>query len=132
MDRLFVLIIYMYHYINTHVMLIANLIPGCTYASGVFTIPVTALNNILLNDVTAKDSAELLVYSLLQAIYEKQQLGSLSQPLIALEVSNKAVQSSVWESPANTFNNCTLVSYLTSFNFSSSTLENGNNITVLP
>jgi hypothetical protein len=112
-------------------MLTSVAIPGCSWAAGTWTITTSALNNVLQNDVTQKNSIELLCYSLLQCIFEKQQLATLTQPQIAMEISNKATQTSVWEAPVNTFNNCTLISFLASFNFSSATLENGNNISSL-
>ena len=107
---------------------IATVIPGASYASGTFSIPWTALNAILSNDVTAVDNFEKLLYALLQCVNEKQILGSVTQPTLACEVANKAVQTGQWEYPANTFSDVTLVNFLAAFNFSTSLLENGTNI----
>jgi hypothetical protein len=53
----------MYVRIHQYIMVaIATLLPGCSYASGTFTVPVSALNAALINDMTASDSAEKLIY----------------------------------------------------------------------
>lgn len=96
---------------------IATLLPGCSYSSGTFSIPVSALNSVLSTDMTASDSAEKLIYGLLECLQEKQLAGTLSQRGAAVEVANKSVTSSVWEKTLNTFSNITLVNYLVSFAF---------------
>lgn len=112
-------------------MLTSTFLPGASYSAGVWTIPATALNAVLDNTITGKDSAELLIYSLLQCLFEKQNEGSLSQPHTAVEVSAKNSTQSVWESSTNVFSNCYLTSYLVSFNFTTAVTESGNNIAVL-
>ena len=113
-------------------VLVNTLLPGCSYSAGVFSIPVTALNAILANDITAADSGERLVYGLLQALYERQTANLLTQPTGAVEISAKSSTSDgVWELTTNNFTTCTTISYLVTFPFSSSTLENGNNISVI-
>ena len=105
---------------------IATLLPGCSYASGTFTVPVSAL------DMTASDSAEKLIYGLLESLQELQTVGTLSQRSAAVEISNKSVQSSVWEKTLNVFSNVTLISYLVSFAFDSGpSFENANGLSVI-
>jgi hypothetical protein len=111
---------------------IATLLPGCSYASGTFTVPVSALNAALINDMTASDSAEKLIYGLLESLQELQTVGTLSQRSAAVEISNKSVQSSVWEKTLNVFSNVTLISYLVSFAFDTGpSLENANGLSVI-
>ena len=73
---------------------------------------------------------EQLAYALLEILYEKYQAGSLAQYQVAAEVSNKVVQSSIFEKSQNVFSNCTLVSMLTSFCFETTavTSESASNI----
>jgi hypothetical protein len=109
---------------------IATIVPGASYASGVYTIPVTALNSAMLRSFTANGSFEQLAYALLEILYEKYQAGALAQYQVAAEVSNKVIQSSIFEKTQNVFSNCTLVSMLTSFCFetTATTAESATNI----
>jgi hypothetical protein len=109
---------------------IATIIPGASYANSTYTIPVTALNSALLKPFVANGSFEQICYSLLEILYEKYQAGSLAQYQVAAEVSNKVVQSSIFEKSQNVFSNCTLVSMLTSFCFetTATTTESATNI----
>lgn len=111
---------------------IGTLIPGCTYSSGTFSIPVSALNNVLSTDMTASDSAEKLIYGLLECLQEKQLLGSLTQRGAAVEVANKSCSSSVWEKSLNVFSNVTQIAYLVAFAFDSGpSLESGDGLSVI-
>lgn len=111
---------------------IATLIPGASYSSGTFSIPVSAMNNILSTDMTASDSAEKLIYGLLECCQEKQLLGSLTQRGAAVEVANKSVTSSVWEKSLNVFSNVTLVNFLVSLSFDTGpSLESGDGLSVI-
>jgi hypothetical protein len=76
-----------------------------------------------------------MMYGLLQSLHELQtvlQVGTLSQRTAAVEISNKSVQSSVWEKTLNVFSNVTLISYLVSFAFDTGpSLENANGLAVI-
>jgi hypothetical protein len=98
---------------------IAQLIPGCSFASGTYSIPVSALNAILTSPMsTSVDSGAALIYGLLEALYQQQQSGVLSNYQAAVSIDNKTSQRSVYETAQNTFSSVSLVSYLTSFPFS--------------
>jgi hypothetical protein len=93
---------------------------------------VSALNAALINDMTASDSAEKLIYGLLESLQELQTVGALTQTRAAVEISNKSVQSSVWERTTNVFSNVTLISYLVSFACDTGpSFENANGISVI-
>jgi hypothetical protein len=73
-----------------------------------------------------------MMYGLLQSLHELQTVGTLSQRTAAVEISNKSVQSSVWEKTLNVFSNVTLISYLVSFAFDTGpSLENANGLAVI-
>ena len=111
---------------------IASVIPGASYASGTFTIPVSALNNLLSSQFTASDSLEKLTYALLEIVHQGQIAGTVTQRNLAFEVSSKSASTSVWEKILNTFSNVHIVSYLTTFSLDvGPSLENANNITPL-
>jgi hypothetical protein len=82
-----------------------------------FRFPSDSGRSALINDITASDSAEKLIHGVLESLQELQTVGTLSQHSAAVEISNKSVQSSVWEKPLNVFSNVTLISYLISFAF---------------
>lgn len=111
---------------------IESLIPGASFSSNVFTIPVSALNAKLANDISGSNSAEKLYYALLQLLLDEQEAGTLSQPQVAMEIGNKSHQRSVWEEQTNVFSSCNLTSFLVSFNMSTNPVESGNDITQLP
>ena len=52
-------------------MLIASLVPGASYTSGTFTIPLSALARNSGLTITATDSVEKLLYALLQIMSVK-------------------------------------------------------------
>jgi hypothetical protein len=82
---------------------VATLLPGCSYASGTFTVPVSALNAALINDMTASDSAEKLIYGLLESLQELQTVGTLSQRSAAVDISNKAYRAVLGRNYKTTF-----------------------------
>jgi hypothetical protein len=109
-------------------MLMNTFIAGSSFSAGAWHIPVSAVNSVLTTSVTGKDSAELLIFSLLEVLYQRQKDGVLSQPTIAIECSNRATQASVWEEAPNTFSNCDLLSWLVSVNLDSTPVISGNDI----
>ena len=98
-------------------MLIASLVPGASYTSGTFTIPLSALTTSSGLTITASDSVEKLVYALLQTMSVKAIAGTLTQVNAGVEVSSRSSTSSVWETSTNNFAPITLVSFLTSLAF---------------
>jgi hypothetical protein len=113
--------------------LTATALPGATFSANVWTIPLTALNAVLANDMTGTvDSFERLVYGLLQVVQERQAAGQLTAPTIAMSIDNKQITSSVYETTTNNFVPVQLVSFLSSFAFTNTTtIENGNSIVAL-
>jgi hypothetical protein len=102
-------------------MLISVAIPGASYSAGVFSIPWTALNTILTNDGSAVDSFERLIEALVTTIIEKTTSGAFTQPLLGVEVSSTSLGTGVWETPANTFSQHTLLSTVLTFDMGTST-----------
>jgi hypothetical protein len=96
-------------------MLISAAIPGASYASGVYTIPISALNTILTQDINSMDSFERLVFALLQVIYEKQTAGTFAQPTCGVEISSTSLSSGTWETSTNVFADRLLSNFLVSF-----------------
>jgi len=113
-------------------MLSSALLPGASFSSNQWVIPVSSLNSVLANDIVGKDSIELLIHSLLSALDEAQTAGAVKQVNCAAEVSNRSLGRSTWEESQNVFSNCVLSSFLVSFNLSTSPSESGNDITTLP
>jgi hypothetical protein len=109
-------------------MLLNTFLPGASYSAGAWHIPVSAVNSVLTSSVTGKDSAELLIFSLLEVLYQRQKDGFLTQPTISLECSNRAIGQSVWEEAPNNFSNCDLLSWLVSVNLDSSPSISRNDI----
>lgn len=109
---------------------IATVFPGATYSSstGAFTIPYTALNASLTNAMTPEDSAEKLVYGMLQTVFEKQLSGEIDQTNLSFETTRSSSYGS-WEVTRSSFSgNLPLVNFLTTFVFSTVPVEDGDNI----
>jgi hypothetical protein len=109
-------------------MKVSTVIPGASYASSTFSIPFSAINAILTTPITSEDSVEKLLFGLLEVVYTRQKDGFLSQPLISVEVSNRAAQQSVWEETPNLFSTADILSHLVSFNFDVGPTFSGNNL----
>jgi hypothetical protein len=98
---------------------LSQIIPGCTYASGTWSIPASALNAILSSPIsTSVDNGAAFLYSLLECIYVQQQNGTLQNYQAAVSCDAKNSTKSVYEISQNTFSSVSLVSYLISFPFS--------------
>ncbi len=77
---------------------IAQLFPGCSFASGVYSIPVSALNSILTSPMsTSVDSGASLVYALLESLWQQQQSGVLQNFMAAVSIDAKNSTKSVYE-----------------------------------
>jgi hypothetical protein len=97
---------------------LAQLIPGCTFSSGAWTIPASALNAYLTTPMsTSTDNGAALVYALLEALYQQTQSGILVNSAAAVSIDAKNSTKSVYETTPNTFTSVSLVSYLVSFPF---------------
>ena len=100
---------------------IETLIPGCSYSSGTFSIPISALNTALTNDwTTAANDAGRLIYCLLQILEDEMEAGNVTQINCSAEVSSSSVASSTWLTSTDTYTDCTLRSKIVSFPFSDS------------
>ncbi len=98
---------------------IASLIPGASFASGVYSIPVSSLNAILTSPMsTTIDSGASFVYAVLECLFQQQQSGVLQNYMAAVSIDAKNSTKSVYEVSQNTFQSVSLVSYLASFPFS--------------
>jgi hypothetical protein len=117
--------------LNTE-MKISTLCPGCTFSSSSFNISFSAINAVLTTPITSEDSVEKLLFGLLEVVYTRQKDGFLSQPLISVEVSNRAAQQSVWEETTGVFSNADILSHLVSFNFDTGPTFSGNNLHPTP
>jgi hypothetical protein len=94
-------------------MLIGTLIPGATYSSGTFSIPISSLNSILSSDWTVTgDSAERLYFALLECLRIKCLAGTVTQPLLGMEIGQRAVSDGIIETASGTFTNQTVYSYV--------------------
>ena len=99
---------------------ISQLIPGCTFSSGTYTIPVSALNAYLTTAMSSTvDSGAALIYALLEVLNQQTQSGVLVNSGAAVSIDAKNSTKSVYETTPNTFTSVSLVSYLTSFPFTS-------------
>ena len=109
---------------------IEQLIPGCTWSAGVYTIPVSALNAYLTTPMTTTvDQGAELIYALLETLYQQTQSGILVNSAAAVSIDAKNSTRSVYETTPNTFTSAALISYLCSFPFSvGPSTEQGNNI----
>jgi hypothetical protein len=95
---------------------IGTVFPGCSYAAGTFTIPISALNATLATDWnTSTDSFERLLYALTAGLRQLNQDGTLTQPACFAEVSNSSVSQSLWETGTNVFEQKTLQNFVVSF-----------------
>jgi hypothetical protein len=109
---------------------LAQLIPGCTYSAGAWTIPASALNAYLTTAMsTTVDNGAELIYALLEVLYQQTQSGTLVNSAAAVSIDAKNSTRSVYETVPNTFTNVALVSYLVSFPFATGgSTEQPNNI----
>ena len=111
---------------------IESFLPGATFNSSTstFTIPVSAINAVIANPLpTGTNSAAMLYYGLLEALYEMTNNGLISNSQIALSSDNKSVQRSIYETQANTFTSCTLCSFVVSIPFQTAgSLESASGI----
>jgi len=115
----------------TILMPIATLIPGASYSSGTYTIPISALNTALTNDWTSSsDDASRLIYCLLQILEDAGTAGTVTQQNCSCEVSSSSVASSTWESTTDTYVDVTLRSKIVSFAFDE-TITSGDPDTLL-
>lgn len=96
-------------------MIISTAVPGCTYSAGVYTLPISALNTILTNDLTVEDSFEKLVFGLCQVLLEKQESGAFTQTNLSCEIGNHSVTRGIWETSTNSYSTKTLQNFLVSF-----------------
>ena len=97
---------------------LAQIIPGCTYSSGAWTVPAAALNQILTTPMTTTvDNGAEFVYSLLQCLNILTQNGTLTNSSAAVSIDNVSRTRSVYECVPNTFSNVNLTSILVSFPF---------------
>lgn len=94
-------------------MLISEFLPGASYSADAFTVPYSALNAVMTQPMTAGDSAEKLLYGLLEALKRS----AISQPDAAMEVSSKSSGQSIWETTQGVFSDVKLVSYVVCFPF---------------
>jgi hypothetical protein len=113
-------------------MKVSTLIPNSSYSSGTFSISFTAINSILTTPITAEDSVEKLYFGLLELLFERQKTGFVTQPLLSMEISNRAAQSGVFEETTGVFSNAELLSHLITFNFDSGPTFSGNNLHPTP
>lgn len=121
-------------------MLISAFVPGCSYAttgsvsisSPTYIIPVSGINALLGSaSIGTGDSAERLLYGLIQALYVKQQAASINQTNLGVEVSNKSLSRNIWESSVNVFSDVTLANFLVSCNMgATSVAEDPSNLVV--
>ena len=103
-------------------MLIANALPGASYAAGVFSIPWTAISSATTNDVaSAVDSYEKFLFGLLMAHYERQNSGAITQVNCAIEIANVSISSGSFETATNVFSDVTLHNFLVSASLGTST-----------
>lgn len=123
-------------------VLIASFLPGASYAttgtvsiaSASYIIPVSAINTAIsaTGVLGTGDSAERLIYGLNEALYQKVQAGTYTQPTLGIECSNKTIQRAVWEATAGTFANTNLVSHLISTNVTGTVIhEDPSNISAI-
>ncbi|KAG5185418.1 hypothetical protein JKP88DRAFT_289283 [Tribonema minus] len=121
---------------------VATFLPGATYAttgtvsisSASYVIPVSAINTVIsgTGSIGTGDSAERLLYGLLQVLYTKNQAGTTGQPQLGCEVANKNITKGVWETTTNVFANVNLVNFLVSNNFGTNALgEDPSNLQVV-
>lgn len=114
-------------------MLLSTLIPSTTYSSGTYSLSWTNINSALTaaggSTISAGDSAERLIYALLQLIQLRQNNGTLTDPLIGMKVSNSGItQSSSWETSTANYTTCDIQSMVAAFRLTNSTLQAGANV----
>lgn len=109
---------------------LSQIIPGATYSSGTWSISASALNAILTSPIsTTVDNGAAFIYAILEVLYQQQQSGQLQNYMAAVSIDAKQSSKSVYETAQNTFTNVSLVSYLTSFPFTTGgSNENVSNI----
>ena len=121
---------------------ISSFLPGASYAttgtvtitSPSYVVPVSAINAVISTTgaLGTGDSGERLIYGLLQALWTKNQAGTLGQPQMGCEVANKSLSKAVWETSANNWSQVSLVNFLISLNLGTNALaEDPSNIQVV-
>ncbi|KAG5189037.1 hypothetical protein JKP88DRAFT_243299 [Tribonema minus] len=103
-------------------------------SSASYIIPVSAINAVIsgTGSIGTGDSAERLLYGLLQALYTRNQAGTITQPSMGCEIANKNITKSVWEGTLNNFANVNLVNFLVSHNLGTNALnEDASNLQVV-
>lgn len=119
---------------------IAAFLPGASYATTVpvtissasYVVPVSAINTAISPlTLGTGDSAERLLYGLLQALYTKNQNGSIGQAQLGCEVSGKSLTKGIYEATAGNFTTVSLVNFLVSHNLGTNALnEDPSNLQV--
>ncbi|KAG5188214.1 hypothetical protein JKP88DRAFT_287670 [Tribonema minus] len=101
---------------------IATFLPTAAYAttgtvsisSASYIIPVSAINAVIsgTGSIGTGDSAERLLYGLLQTLWTRNQAGTAGQPQLGCEVANKNITKGVWEATTNNFSQVNLINHL--------------------
>jgi hypothetical protein len=107
---------------------VSTILPGSSYASGVFTIPWTSLNAILTTPITPIDSFEAMLFAITEALYQRQTDGFITQPTVSCEISNRQYNKGVWEETAGLFSSADLLSTLITYDLDTSPSFSGNSI----
>ena len=77
---------------------LSAIIPGCSWSSGVYTIPVSALNAILTSPMsTTVDSGAGFIYSILECLFQQQNSGVLQNYMASISIDAKNSTKSVYE-----------------------------------
>jgi hypothetical protein len=82
--------------------------------------------------MTASDSAEKLLFGLLEALHARTKDGFLTQVNCSVSPDARSSSQSVTETAENVFSNTDLLTHQVSFAFSTGPTFNGNNIRVTP
>jgi hypothetical protein len=107
---------------------VSTVLPGASYASGVFSIPWTSLNAILTTPITPIDSFEAMLFAITEALFQRQTDGFITQPTVSCEISARSYSKGVWEESTGVFSSADLLSTLITYDLDSSPSFSGNTI----
>lgn len=109
-------------------MKLSTILPGASYSSGVWTIPVTAINNILTTPVTGKDNFEVLLMSLLDVLWRRGEDGFIQQWTCSAEVNQRVIQQHEWQEIERQYDSVQLLTHQVSFNLTTASNVGPNDI----
>jgi hypothetical protein len=109
-------------------MRIEQILPGSSFSGSTWTITASSINNILSQDITARNSFEMLLMSLLEVLHQRQEDGFVRPWNCSASIDQRAAQIGDWEEQERVLSTAQILTWQVSVDLETPSVYSANDI----